>query len=334
MTSGGIDFKLFNWLEGSIDLYRNLNSDLLFSAPEAPSTGFYSYLRNIGKISNKGIEVQLTSTNIENKNLKWTTSFNIGFNKNRVEKLPGGEPGKPGTPIMVGAADAARQRLEEGHELYAWYMPEWRGVDPANGDPLWTSEDGGVTNDYSKAKIDWLGSSPTPKFSGGLLNNLSYKGFTFGMNILFVYGNKIYNGARASMDNDGRQAQYNQMSLDNGLGWSRWVKPGDIATHPLPVYGGNKNSTNPSSRFLENGSYLRIRNINIGYNIPEKVLSKLYIKNARVFLSGDNLLTFSKFSGPDPETDLTASGISNVAGSINYIYPSNRTFSLGVELNF
>ena len=334
MTSGGIDFKLFNWLEGSIDLYRNLNSDLLFSAPEAPSTGFYSYLRNIGKISNKGIEVQLTSTNIENKNLKWTTSFNIGFNKNRVEKLPGGEPGKPGTPIMVGAADAARQRLEEGHELYAWYMPEWRGVDPANGDPLWTSEDGGVTNDYSKAKIDWLGSSPTPKFSGGLLNNLSYKGFTFGMNILFVYGNRIYNGARASMDNDGRQAQYNQMSLDNGLGWSRWEKPGDIATHPLPVYGGNKNSTNPSSRFLENGSYLRIRNINIGYNIPEKVLSKLYIKNARVFLSGDNLLTFSKFSGPDPETDLTASGISNVAGSINYIYPSNRTFSLGVELNF
>ena len=291
-------------------------------------------MRNIGKISNKGIEVQLTSTNIENKNLKWTTSFNIGFNKNRVEKLPGGEPGKPGTPIMVGAADAARQRLEEGHELYAWYMPEWRGVDPANGDPLWTSEDGGVTNDYSKAKIDWLGSSPTPKFSGGLLNNLSYKGFTFGMNILFVYGNKIYNGARASMDNDGRQAQYNQMSLDNGLGWSRWEKPGDIATHPLPVYGGNKNSTNPSSRFLENGSYLRIRNINIGYNIPEKVLSKLYIKNARVFLSGDNLLTFSKFSGPDPETDLTASGISNVAGSINYIYPSNRTFSLGVELNF
>jgi hypothetical protein len=334
MLSAGIDFQLFDWLEGSVDLYRNLNSDLLFSAPEAPSTGFYSYMRNIGEISNKGLELQLTSLNINKKDLKWTTSFNIGFNKNRVEKLSGGENGGPGTPIMVGAADAARQRLEEGHELYGWYMPEWRGVDPDNGDPLWAAEDGGVTNDYSKAKIDWLGSSPTPEFSGGLMNNVSYKDFDLGVNLIFVYGNEIYYGSRSSMDNDGRQAQYNQMSLDNGLGWSRWEKPGDNATHPLPVYGGNKNSTNPSSRFLEDGSYLRVRNVNIGYSIPKHLLSSLRIAGARIFVSGDNLLTFSKFSGPDPETDLTASDLSDVAGSINFLYPVNRTFSLGVELKF
>lgn len=334
MISGGVDFQLFNWLEGSVDLYRNLNSDLLFSAPEAPSTGFYSYMRNIGEISNKGVELQLTSTNFNTKDFTWTTSFNIGFNKNKVEKLPGGENGGPGTPIMVGAADAARQRLEEGHELYGWYMPEWRGVDPDNGDPQWTAEDGGVTNDYSKAKIDWLGSSPTPKFSGGLMNNLTYKGFNLGFNLTFVYGNKIYFGARSSMDNDGRQAQYNQMSIDNGLGWSRWEKPGDKATHPLPVYGGNKNSTNPSSRFLENGSHLRLRNINVGYTLPENLLKSVRISSARVFFSGDNLFTINKFSGPDPETSLTSSGISSVAGAINFVYPMNRTFSLGVELKF
>jgi len=334
MASFGIDFQLFNWLEGSVDLYRNYNSDLLFSAPEAPSTGFYSYTRNIGEVSNKGVELQLTSLNINNKNLKWTTSFNIGFNKNTVEKLPGGKDGEPGTPIMVGAADAARQRLEEGHELYGWYMPEWRGVDPDNGDPLWTAEDGSATNDYSKAKVDWLGSSPTPKFSGGLLNNVTYKGFSLGVNLVFVYGNKIYHGARSSMDNDGRQAQYNQMSFDNGLGWSRWEKPGDNATHPLPVYGGNKNSTNPSSRFLENGSYLRIRNVNIGYNLPKNILSPLRMTGARVFVSADNLFTFTKFSGADPETSLTSSGISSVAGNINFMYPVNRTFSFGVELKF
>ena len=334
MISGGIDFRLFSWLDGSVDIYRNLNSNLLFRAPEAPSTGFYSYMRNIGEISNKGIELQLTSSNINKDNLKWTTSFNIGFNKNQVEKLPGGEGGGPGTPIMIGAADAARQRLEEGHELYGWYMPEWRGVDPDNGDPLWTAEDGSVTNDYSKAKIDWLGSSPTPTFSGGLMNNLSYKDFTLGVNLVFVYGNEIYYGARSSMDNDGRQAQYNQMSIDNGLGWSRWQKPGDNATHPLPVYGGNKNSTNPSSRFLEDGSYLRVRNVSLGYNLPKNLINNLRIANARIFVSGDNLLTFSKFSGPDPEASVTESDISTVAGAINFVYPVNRTFSLGVELKF
>lgn len=334
MASAGVDFRLFKWLEGSFDIYNNLNKDLLFAAPVAPSTGFYSYTRNIGEVSNKGIEIELNTININNEDWRWTTSFNIGFNKNTVEKLPSKEPGQPGTPIMVGSADAARQRMEEGKELYGWYMQEWRGVDPQTGDPLWTAEDGGVTNNYVNAKVDWLGSSPNPKFSGGLQNTVSYKGFSLGANVFFLYGNTIYNGARSSMDNDGRQAQYNQMSLDNGLGWSRWEKPGDNATHPLPVYGGNKNSASASSRFLEDGSFLRVRNINLGYDFSKSLLNNVGVKNARLFLSADNLITLSKFSGADPETNLSSSGINSVAGSVNWIYPVNRTFSLGVELKF
>lgn len=334
MTSAGIDFKLFQWLDGSLDVYKNRNMNLLFAAPVAPSTGFYSYTRNIGEVSNKGLEIMLSTVNVNKNNWRWTTSFNIGFNKNTVEKLPSGEPGAPGTPIMVGSADDARQRMEEGKELYGWYMQEWRGVDPVNGDPLWTAEDGSVTNDYSSAKIDWLGSSPNPKFSGGLQNSVSYKGFSLGANIFFLYGNTIYNGIRSSMDNDGRQAQYNQLSLDNGLGWSRWQKPGDIATHPRPVYGGNKNSAGASSRALEDGSFLRVRNVNIGYEFDERLLGSIGVKNARIFLSGDNLFTISKFSGADPETNLSSSGINSVAGSVNWVYPVNRTLSLGVELKF
>lgn len=334
MASAGIDFVFFKWLEGSIDVYKNRNENLLFAAPVAPSTGFYSYTRNIGEVSNRGLEIALTSTNLNKNSWKWSTSFNIGFNKNTVEKLPSDEPGQPGKPIMVGSADAARQRMEEGKELYGWYMQEWRGVDPDNGDPLWTAEDGGVTNDYASAKVDWLGSSPNPKFSGGLQNTVSFKGFSFGANIFFLYGNTIYNGARGSMDNDGRQAQYNQLSIDNGLGWSRWEKPGDIATHPLPVYGGNKNSASASSRYLEDGSFLRLRNVNVGYDFSKTLLRDLGVSNARVFLSADNLWTFSKFSGADPETNLSASGINDVAGSVNWIYPVNRTFSLGIEMKF
>lgn len=334
MASAGLELRLFNWLDATIDVYKNLNSDLLFAAPVAPSTGFYSYTRNIGEISNKGIEFELSTININNDKWKWTTSFNIGFNKNTVEKLPSDEPGQPGTPIMVGSADAARQRMEEGKELYGWYMQEWRGVDPNNGDPLWTAKDGGVTNDYANAKVDWLGSSPNPKFTGGLQTSASYKNFSLGANIYFLYGSTIYNGSRSSMDNDGRQAQYNQMSIDNGLGWSRWEKPGDNATHPLPVYGGNKQSASASSRFLEDGSFLRLRNVNLGYNLPNSTLGGIGMKSARIFVSGDNLFTLSKFSGADPETSLTSSGINSVAGSVNWIYPVNRTFSFGVELKF
>src|SRR5690606_34873970 len=134
---------------------------------------------------------------------------------------------------------------------------------------------------------------------------------------------------RSSMDNDGRQAQYNQMSIDNGLGWSRWEKPGDNATHPLPVYGGNKQSASASSRFLEDGSFLRLRNVNLGYSLPKNTLGTVGMKSARIFVSGDNLFTLSKFSGTDPETNLTSSGINSVAGSVNWIYPVNRTFSFG-----
>lgn len=334
MASAGVDLRLFSWLDLTVDVYKNLNKDLLFAAPVAPSTGFYSYTRNIGEVSNKGLEIDLSSVNINNRDWRWTTSFNIGFNKNTVEKLPSDEPGMPGTPIMVGSADDARQRMEEGKELYGWYMQEWRGVDPENGDPLWTDEDGGVTNDYAKAKVDWLGSSPNPKFTGGLQNTVSYKGFSLGANIFFLYGSTIYNGSRNSMDNDGRQAQYNQMSLDNGLGWSRWQKPGDIATHPRPVYGGNKQSASASSRWLEDGSFLRLRNVNFGYNFSTVALNEIGIQGARLFVSGDNLFTISKFSGADPETNLSSSGISSVAGSVNWVYPINRTFSIGVELKF
>lgn len=334
MASGGIDMKFFSWLDITVDFYKNLNKDLLFAAPVAPSTGFYSYTRNIGEVSNKGLELELSTININNKEWRWTSSFNIGFNKNTVEKLPSDEPGQPGKPIMVGSADDARQRMEEGKELYGWYMQEWRGVDPETGDPLWTAEDGDVTNDYAKAKVDWLGKSPNPKFTGGFQNSVSYKGFSLGANIFFLYGSTIYNGSRSSMDNDGRQAQYNQISLDNGLGWSRWQKPGDIATHPRPVYGGNKQSASASSRYLEDGSFIRLRNVNFGYNFSGSVLDEIGVRSARLFFSGDNLLTFSKFSGADPETNLSSSGINSVAGSVNWIYPVNRTFSIGVELKF
>lgn len=123
-------------------------------------------------------------------------------------------------------------------------------------------------------------------------------------------------------DSDGAYATYNAMVLQDG--WSRWQQPGDNATHPKPVFGGNKNSNKPSSRYLEDGSYIRLRNISLSYTLPVDWVSKLGIRSARIFVSGDNLLTFTNFSGMDPEVDIN--GVSNTR------YPISKKYLLGIEL--
>jgi TonB-linked SusC/RagA family outer membrane protein len=344
MLSGGVDFSLFSWLEGSIDIYRNVNTDLLFSAPEPPSSGFYSSTRNIGSVSNRGVELQLSTVNFSRPNFSWTTSFNISFNKNRVESLPKNRAGQTtGDVIMVGAADAGgRQRLEEGRELYSWYMKKWMGVNPDDGAPLWWGAtawdaDGNVTQEgltsvWDDATPMWLGSA-TPKFSGGLVNNVAWKGFSLGVNLYFIYGNKIYVDNVAVQD-DGMRMQYNQPAMPRGFGWTRWEKAGDVAEFPRLIYNNSTRSNYPSSRFLFDGSFLRVRNVNLGYTLPEKTVSRVGLKSIRVFFSGDNLFTISKVPVPDPETSLSSTGIESPAGEIGAAYPLNRTFSLGAEIKF
>lgn len=343
MMSGGIDFTLFKRIEASIDLYKNVNKDLLFDAPVAPSTGFYSYTRNLGSVSNRGLEIQVTSTNISTRDWNWTTSFNISFNKNRVESLPGEDPDNPGhgEPIMVGSAGSMRQRIEEGHKLYSWYVPTWEGVNPDNGAPQWwgylrdangnLTEEEGITSNYDDAISTWQGSA-SPKFTGGLNNTVSWKGFSLGVNLYFVYGGLL--NATSGLQSDGSGLQYNIASMDNGLGWTRWEKPGDIADFPVAVFNNPSKSANASSRTLFSGTFLRVRNINLGYDIPANLLNVVRLKAARITLSGDNLFTFTKFPGPDPETTLSSSGISEVAGSVGMRYPLYRTFALGLEIKF
>ena len=128
------------------------------------------------------------------------------------------------------------------------------------------------------------------------------------------------------MDSDGAYIDYNFMSIDNGLGWSRWTKKGDKATHPRARLGGNRLSNEVTSRYLEDGSYLRIKNITISYPLPANVLRKMHLQGLRIFLSGDNLYTFTKFSGMDPEV--------GVRGLFSYNYPVSRVFSLGVDVKF
>lgn len=336
MTNLGLDVNLWDRLEVTLDLYHIVNKGLLLNVPTAPSTGFFEFTDNAGKVRNRGFEVMVSSTNIRHKNFEWTTSVNLGLNRNKVLTTP-----TPEGFLQSNTNGSVTQIVKPGHDIYSWYMPKWLGVDPSNGDPVWEKllydDKGNVvgsepTNVYNDAQKQIVGSA-TPKFSGGFFNNFRLYNFSLNVACNFVYGNKIFNLDRTIMDNDGAFTNYNMVSFDNGLKWKRWEKPGDAATHPKAVSFGNKNSNAVSSRYLEDGSFFRIKNITLAYNFPKKLLSKLRMQGLKVYASVDNLATFTKFSGMDPEIDLQGSSY-NLAGMYSSPYPVGRTFMFGVDLTF
>jgi hypothetical protein len=340
MTSFGIDATIKNNVNITIDLYNTINTNLLLAVPTATSTGFFEFMDNRGTVRNRGIEFAIDGAIIKKGDFRWDAGFNIGFNQNRVISLPDGDG--DGTPddILQTTSSGYNQKISVGRDIYSWFIPKWVGVDATNGDPLWEhiNEDGSVenTNDYALATPQFVGVA-SPMFSGGINTSLSWKGLTLSANGSFIYGNKVFNYTRCVMDSDGAYTDYNQMSHNNGLGWVRWDKDDestwDIATHPRLVLNGNKNSCKPSSRQLEDGSFFRLRNVTLSYNLPENIIKHVGMSSTRVFLSADNLLTLSKFSGMDPEVRLEATEWS-LAGSYSNNYPVPMSVSLGLEVKF
>jgi len=318
-TNIGIDARFFDRFGVTIDLYNKNTSDLLYYAPLPNISGYTGQYKNVGAINNKGLEISLNADVIRTSKFQWTSDFNIGFNRNRVTELYRGKPELKGL-----------KRLEEGRDMDEWYLREWAGVDPANGSPLWYTTDGNgkrtTTDSYNKADRVYCGSA-APKFTGGWMNSFSYKGFTLTANFDFVYGNLLYNQSRELLDSDGAYADYNSMKLKSG--WKRWEKEGDIATHPKAINGGNKNSNKSSSRYLEKGNYFSLRNLSLGYSIPEKLCGKLGLQRVNVSCSADNLFTLTPFSGVSPQ--LSDSSTDGYAGTI---YPLSRRIVLGLNVSF
>lgn len=339
MTSFGIDATLYNNVNVTLELYNTINKNLLLAVPQASSTGFFEFMANVGAVRNRGIELAIDGNVIKTRDFTWNLGFNIGLNRNTVESLPNGE-------FLQSNSNNLKQLVREGEALGTWYLPKWAGVDPANGDPLWYTgevdengefvldENGNLptTNKYSDAQAQIVGYA-TPKFSGGINTAITYKNFTLSMNGSFVYGNSVYNYTRTVMDSDGAYNDYNMMSHNNGLGWSRWEQEGDVATHPKLKLQGNKDAHSASSRFLEDGSFFRLRNVTLAYDVPASVTNKLGMAGARVFLSADNILTLTKFSGMDPEVRLESSG-HYLAGTYSNNYPVPKTVSVGVDVRF
>ena len=345
MAALGIDLCFIKKIDMSIDLYQTDNTGLLLDVPVAPSTGFYEKTQNIGSVRNRGIEYRLDVNVLDMKKWRWDIGFNIGFNQNRVTDLPGYDPAKGKGGEFLQQASSVNQQVKVGQDIYTWYMKEWAGVDPANGDPLWYCVDANgdyildaagaktTTNDYNGTQAHAVGKA-TPLFSGGLNTTISWNGIFLHLNSNFMYGNLIYNYTRQAYDADGAYLGYNQLSIERSpLGWTRWQNPGDNATHPKAKINGNNSANQVSSRYLEDGSYFRLKNLTIGYDFPTELIKKAHMTKCRIYFSADNLATASKFSGMDPEITLQTDA-NTLAGMYTENYPVGRTFQGGLEISF
>ncbi|ADB42593.1 SusC/RagA family TonB-linked outer membrane protein [Spirosoma linguale] len=317
-TNFGVDATLWNRLNVTVDLYNRLTNNLLFNRPLQGTSGYAFITENIGAVRNQGLEVVLSADILQKTALKWRTEVNVGMNRNELTALYGDR-----TFVANGQRPFALDK-----PLNSWYMRRWMGVDAPTGDPLWqkVNADGttATTNNYNEATLQFIGSNANPKLFGGIRQVLNWKNFELNAFFTYAAGVTLYNGDRNLFDNDGAYDRYNLMALQDG--WSRWEKPGDIATHPKYVIGGNKNAQRPSSRFLENGNYLRLRNISLNYDLPKALASKAHLGSVRLTASGDNLFTVTKFSGIDPDVAET--------GEVGTKYPFSKKFVFGVQLSF
>lgn len=319
----GVDFGFFNnRLSGSFEYYRKNTRDLLLQVNIPQTLGIGSQTQNLGKLYNQGFELELSSDNLVGK-FKWTTSFNAAYNKNVVTYLNG---------QVLGTNDL--NRVIEGQQIGVFYGREFAGADPANGDALYylntKNSDGtvnrGKTNDFNAASDVVLG-NPTPKYTGGITNTFNFKGFDLSFTWQGAFGNKIYNGGGQYMSSNASNG-YDNQTLDQ---LNYWNKPGDITNVPEPrlFYA---NGTNASSRYLSDGSYVRLKTLTFGYTIPKLLLSKLGIDRARLFMNAYNLVLITKYKGWDPEVNADYQATNINLGVDFYSAPQPRTIVFGVNI--
>ena len=310
----GVDFTFFKKLSGSIDFYTRTTEDMLLYKNQSGTTGFGSALQNIGSMRNTGIEFQLEYNVIDKNDWKWDLGFNISHNKSKILELAGDE--------MMSYSGDSRLKHIVGEKMYTFYLKDYYGVNPVNGEALWVTEEGKLTNDYNQAA--WVkAGSPEPEYTGGVNTSLTWKDLTLSVVGEFKGGNKVLIIENRYLQSDGNQMSMNQAkSLLN-----YWKKPGDTGCNPKPVAGNSSNSYSYSSdRFIEDGSYFRIKDITLSYNVPHKWLSKAGIGSLKLYGSALNLFTFHDVNYWDPERGVTGMGYG--------VYPQTKTFVIGLDLSF
>nr|MBI1232318.1 SusC/RagA family TonB-linked outer membrane protein [Cytophagales bacterium] len=313
----GIDFSLFNnRINVLADYYVKNTRDLLIRVQIPRTSGYQNTFTNLGEIQNRGFEFELQSRNMTGKFI-WNTSLNMTFNRNEVMSLPEGD-------LLggIGNFNIAREGLPLG-SFYGWVM---HGVNPETGMVEFILEDGSLGAPRREQDRQIIG-NPNPRLFGGITNNLFYKNFDFSVMGQFVGGVELYNYTAFY-----RLAGFNLSGNGDSKWTRRWRQPGDITDVPRPSPGSLDNAA-VSTRWVEDGSFFRIRNVTLGYSLPTSLTEKLKISNLRVYTTVQNAFVFTKFTGYDPEVNaLSSDGIAY--GTDHSNYPQPRIFTVGINVTF
>jgi TonB-linked SusC/RagA family outer membrane protein len=312
----GFDFSVFNdKISLSFDVYSKYTKGLLLAVPVQSATGFNSMLKNEGEMSNKGFELTLTTDNINSKTFQWTTSVNLSRNKNLIEKLS----------VPINQYNRDWVRMQEGYPMFSFWLYKQLYVDPQTGDAVF--ED--VNNDdvINVADRQILGDT-WPDLFGGITNTFRLRNFDLNVFINFQTGNDVFNLNRFFLESGGTR-DANRSLHKNQL--NRWQNPGDITDVPRVTTIGNNYRLEQNSRFLEDGSFLRLRSLNLGYTVPASITKKIHIASARLYFQGTNLFLLKKYIDPDPEVNVAGNN-QNVQGLDLGTPPQPRIVEFGINL--
>ena len=310
-TNLALHFGFWNRLNVDLELYNKKTTDMLMSVPLAysQSNGYGYKWSNVGAMVNRGVELNMSATLIQVRDFAWNINANVGYNHNRLTELYNGvdeyETSNTSTKLVV------------GHPVGEFYINRYAGVNPANGDALWYDKQGNLTNELRDEDKVLVGKSYHAPWQGGFGTSLSWKGFSLSAQFSWVGDRWMINNDRYFDESNGRFMTYNQSRrLLN-----RWKQPGDITD--IPRHG---EYTEFDSRLLEDASFLRLKNLMLSYSLPSGLLKKSgFIRGLRFYAQGQNLLTFTNFSGLDPE------GVTNVYAAQ---YPMSRQYTFGLDLMF
>ncbi len=325
-TNLGLDITILNSrVEFSADAYFKKTSDLLLYVPLPRSTGYDVGVQNVGDIENKGLEFQVSSHNLVGE-VTWDTDLNISLNRSKVINIGGQQ--------YFGGSVAARGEPNltvEGKPLGLFYGYIAGGVDPATGMLYYVDRNGESTFDPAPEDRTFIG-DPNPGFLYGMTNTIGYKDFSLSIFLQGSQGNDIFNATRVETEGMVDYKNQSRVVMD------RWRAPGDVTDIPRATPNNTRNSM-ISTRFVEDGSYLRFKAITLAYNLPANILEQAGIAQARIYVTGENIFTITSYKGYDPE--VSAFGLNNdntlknIAPGIDFgTYPQTRNIIVGINLSF
>lgn len=313
LWSSNVALRLGFWNRANLDIefYNKKTTNMLMLVPDSYAlTGEGEHWDNVGAMINRGIEINAGYDIIKNKDWIWNVNANVSYNKNKLVELYNG--------VQEYEVATTATKLVVGHSVSEFYINRYAGVNPANGDALWYTKDGEITNEFSEEDKVMTGKSYVAPWQGGFGTALSWKGLSLSAQFSWVADRWMFNNDRFFEESNGLYSAYNQSKR---MLYDRWQNPGDITD--IPRYGVTPQF---DDRFLENASFLRLKNVSLSYILPQQLMRKTnFFNSARVYVQGQNLLTFTGFSGLDPES---------TANVYKAQYPMSRQFTFGVELSF